>query len=328
MSVPGAKSRGVARACLLIAALVLAGCSSTNGGVGGGSDVGGGGGSASGGGSGGGSAGGAGGGSAGGVGGGGGSAGGTGGGSGVGGGSAGDGGVRRRGEVRLGHFRNTAGAFRNIVAVFTESAVWPPLAPDFVLGPDVCTPTSTVVGGCALARCTAVTLPADAGLAYPGAGTVTAQVAALAIPLTRTASGYGFYSGDGGAFWTGGEAVSASATGEDGGAPAFTANVTAPATLTVTAPATVTKGGPIPISWTGEADIQPVLIGSDGTGSVVVTCTPTAGQKNYTVPGAVTQIFVGGVTLRMASIRATTVTSSGWTIVLAAENVDDRFWLF
>ncbi|MBL8958079.1 MAG: hypothetical protein JNK82_45320 [Myxococcaceae bacterium] len=172
--------------------------------------------------------------------------------------------------------------------------------------------TSTTIGPCIILDC-----PLDAGTggaAPVSAGDIQVKIGSETISMTQVAAG--FYSGSAeiGGWWA--DTITVTASGSsDGGAPAFTATLTAPARYELTAPVptSVTRGADLPIAWSTRTPDYIQLIGA---GSVrPVFCVPEPSSCSMTIPGNVTQLLTtgsGGIGLRYES--NVVVTPSGWVI--------------
>lgn len=169
------------------------------------------------------------------------------------------------------------------------------------------------------------------------AGTVSVQAAGLTLALNEVVPGryVGGVEIDAGYWWSGGEVVTATATGSDGGAPGFTAGFHAPTRLSFMAPANdggtlvVRKGSTLPITWTPGTGSTTIALRSGRFfgHSLFVMCTENASAGKFTLPAALTQNLLptteGALTL--TNMTETTVTPSGWTIRVVASTTD-RAW--
>lgn len=197
--------------------------------------------------------------------------------------------------------------------------------------------TFSAAGGCEVADCTNDGgVPTFTGGQATGAGAVTVTAGGLTIPLVQGASGaYAGGSNDGGRWWSGGEPVTATASGStDGGVPAFTFSgiVNAPARLVVTAPVfdggvlTVTKGVALPIAWVaggpGRVEVSLTTGQLVGGRSVKLICSANASTGGLTLSAAATQVLLSGAggSLQLTNRTEAVQNAGEWSVFASASS--------
>ena len=178
--------------------------------------------------------------------------------------------------------------------------------------------TEQVIGECSLYTCPTQFPPTT----YHSAGTITITGATLPITLTpMTDMTYETYVTQ--ALFSGGETLSASATGA--GIVAFAGTVTAPARITITAPAppsndsiTIDRAQPFHATWTGASAGKVVLRFSGPTGATLA-CSYAANTNTADVPASALAMVPAGLGRFDASTETLEPIDAGdWRINLQA----------
>lgn len=131
-------------------------------------------------------------------------------------------------------------------------------------------------------------------------------------------------------FWNGGEAITVSASGTAGGAPAFTFTTAAPFAVTITSPTlsaasplSVTSGEPLAIAWQGGQDGD-VVVSLDAWKSqkgVTARCSFPANASNGEVPAVVMDLLLATSTktnrISVFTEKRARLTPPDWTMGIA-----------
>jgi hypothetical protein len=173
----------------------------------------------------------------------------------------------------------------------------------------------------------------DAGILV-SAGAMLAEVgSAGTITLNRGANGgyLGFQTATN-VWWDGGETVTLTATGGDGGVPAFTSMLAAPTRIAVTSPEIdgggaiiYTRAAGLTVGWGGGVGATQVVLSSVATNTarfVQAVCEVQASAGTFTIPGAVTQVFpIGSGSVYLQNTTRTTTAAGSWSIEVSASSV-------
>ena len=171
--------------------------------------------------------------------------------------------------------------------------------------------------------------PNNTTCAPSGAGTISAAVGTRSLLLAESPTNglYAAAANAPGNWWTGGEAITLSATGLDGGVPAFTATLTAPARLTMAyandgGRVSVTKGSALTVTWPAGIGTASLSFTGRWAGAF---CFVDASTGTFVVPSAVTQALDPGPgIIQLANTQSTNLSVEDWSIGISASVSDIR----
>lgn len=166
--------------------------------------------------------------------------------------------------------------------------------------------TTTTDGPCTITTAGDAGAAADAGtLALLPAGTLSVEGGLVAVSVTPNAQNQYSKSMNGATLWNGGETLTAKATGDAMGAPAFDLAIMAPGKATITAPmlaglgqpTTIPRSANLSVAWTGGTGTLRAFFFVTG-GSTWISCSFPASAGSGTVPAtALAKLPAGGGTL-------------------------------
>ena len=192
--------------------------------------------------------------------------------------------------------------------------------------------TFTTTGGCDISDCVH-----DGGVpTFDGGAKVSAGDLSVVVsgsdggpPFTHNPS-TDLYLGNGtGQWWNGGETVTATATGADGGVPAFTATVMAPTRLVISNPVSdggsliVTRNSPFVVAWAPGTGTVSVAVQSGtlvGGHSVKAVCSTNASTGTFTIPASVTNLLLPTTTgyVQITNVTSTDKAAGPYSVHLSA----------